>query len=189
MKKWFVGLALLLAAGLVALLLNRRPVAEPVGASSEAAAAAMQAALKEANPAVVAAIDSSFAPARSAGEAAVQQTVVPVPPTPPTAPLFTNLPPATVMENVRRAIRDYGSRFGGNPVGTNPEIARALGGENPRQVNFLDAESGVRVNGQGELVDAWGVPLFFHQLSGREMEIHSAGPDRILWTTDDLVIK
>jgi len=37
------------------------------------------------------------------------------------------------------------------------------------------------------LVDAWGTPFFFHQLSGHEMEIHSAGPDKIMWTADDLV--
>jgi len=36
-------------------------------------------------------------------------------------------------------------------------------------------------------VDPWGTPYFFHQLSGKEMEIHSAGPDKMMWTADDLV--
>ena len=90
---------------------------------------------------------------------------------------------------MRRAIRNYGSRFGGNPVGTNPEITRALAGENPKQVNFLNADDGLRVNADGELVDPWGTPYFFHQLSGTEMEIHSAGPDKKMWTDDDLVAK
>ena len=45
------------------------------------------------------------------------------------------------------------------------------------------------VNEKGELVDPWGTPYFFHQLSAMEMEIRSAGPDRIMWTEDDLVIK
>lgn len=93
------------------------------------------------------------------------------------------------MENVRQALRDYASRFGGNPVGTNEEITRALNGENPRQVNFLNEEAGVRINEMGELVDPWGVPFFLHQLSAREMEIRSAGPDHAMWTGDDLVIK
>lgn len=97
--------------------------------------------------------------------------------------------PATVLSNMRIVIRQYGSRFGGNPVGTNEEITRALNGENPKQVNFISEESGLRINGRGELVDYWGTPFFFHQLSRTEMEIHSAGPDRIMWTPDDLVTK
>jgi hypothetical protein len=102
---------------------------------------------------------------------------------------FTNYSASTVLENMRRAIRNYGSRFGGNPVGTNPEITRALAGENPKQVDFLSADDGLRVNSAGELVDPWGTPYFFHQLSGTEMEIHSAGPDKKMWTADDLVTR
>jgi len=102
---------------------------------------------------------------------------------------FTNFSASTVLENVRHALRDFGARFGGNPVGTNPEITRALSGDNPGQVNFLSADAGLRVNGNGELIDPWGTPYFFHQLSGTETEIHSAGPDQIMWTQDDLVLK
>jgi hypothetical protein len=97
--------------------------------------------------------------------------------------------PATVLGNMRIAIQQHGSRFGGNPVGTNPEITKALNGENPKQVRFLTEESGLRINARGELVDYWGTPFFFHQLSGTEMEIRSAGPDRVMWTADDLVTR
>jgi len=97
--------------------------------------------------------------------------------------------PQTVLGNARIAVVNYGSRFGGNPIGTNPEITAALNGENPRQVKFLNAESGHRINGRGELVDAWGTPFFFHQISGSEMEIRSAGPDRKMYTSDDLVTR
>jgi len=79
--------------------------------------------------------------------------------------------------------------FGGNPVGTNPEITRQLSGGNPRHINFLDAQAGMQVNNNGELIDPWGTPYFFHQISGTEMEIHSAGPDKLMWTSDDLVVK
>lgn len=95
--------------------------------------------------------------------------------------------PATVLGNMRVAIQQYGSRFGGNPVGTNPEITKALNGDNPKQVRFLSEEAGMRINAQHELVDYWSTPFFFHQLSGAEMEIRSAGPDRVMWTRDDLV--
>jgi hypothetical protein len=109
--------------------------------------------------------------------------------TPAPVPEAANLAPATIMENMRGVIRSYGSRFGGNPVGTNPEITAALAGNNPNQVNFIPPDAGLRVDDKGELVDAWGTPFFFHQLSGTVMEIHSAGPDRKMWTADDLVVK
>jgi len=100
-----------------------------------------------------------------------------------------DLPAATVAANVRRAVRQFGAMFGGDPVGTNPEITRQLLGDNPRHINFVDPSAGMRVNEKGELVDAWGTPYFFHQISGSEMEIHSAGPDKIMWTADDIVVK
>ena len=101
----------------------------------------------------------------------------------------TNISPQIVLENMRRAVINYGSTFSGNPVGTNPEIAAALNGENPKQIKFIDPENGLRINGNGELVDSWGTPFFFHQLSATDMEVRSAGPDKIMWTADDLVIK
>ena len=103
--------------------------------------------------------------------------------------LAPGLTPVTVLENMRTVFRQYTLRFGANPVGNNLEITQALGGGNPRQVNFLQPDDGQRLNARGELVDNWGTPYFFHQVSGSVMEIHSAGPDRRLWTADDLVIK
>ena len=94
-----------------------------------------------------------------------------------------------ILQNVRHAITRYGAMFGGNPVGTNPEITAQLAGNNPKQINFIQIEAGMRVNNSGELVDTWGTPLFFHQLSGTDTEVRSAGPDRKLWTPDDLVTR
>ncbi|HEY2081169.1 MAG TPA: hypothetical protein VGI88_00165 [Verrucomicrobiae bacterium] len=98
------------------------------------------------------------------------------------------LPPLTVLDKARVVIHNYRSAFGQNPVGTNPEITAALMGKNPKQINFV-ADSGLRVNEKGEMVDAYGTPFFFHQISGQEMEIRSAGQDRVMWTYDDLVTK
>jgi len=97
--------------------------------------------------------------------------------------------PVTALENMRTAVRQYGLRFGENPVGSNVEITSALNGQNSRHVVFVQPDDGLRINEGGELVDSWGTPYFFHQLSRTEMEIHSAGPDRRMWTSDDLVIK
>jgi hypothetical protein len=99
------------------------------------------------------------------------------------------LAPLTVLDNARVVIHNYNSAFGENPVGTNPEITAALMGKNPKQINFVTAESGLRVNASGEMIDAYGTPFFFHQLSGQEMEIRSAGEDRKMWTFDDQVTR
>ena len=100
-----------------------------------------------------------------------------------------SLPPLTVLDNARLAIHGYNAAFGENPVGNNAEITAALMGKNPKQINFISAEAGLRVNANGEMVDGYGTPFFFHQLSGQEMEIRSAGEDRKLWTFDDEVTR
>ncbi len=101
----------------------------------------------------------------------------------------TNVPPEAAVQNIRRAVRQYGQMFGGDPVGNNPEITAELAGKNPKQINFLSGEDGMQINQNGELVDAWGTPYFFHQLSGTDMEVRSAGPDRKMWTSDDIVTR
>lgn len=138
--------------------------------------------------------------ASNAGSNASKKISSQVPPQPPglaaqAGELITDsspradLPPGIVLQNVGRAVHQYGEMFDGNPVGTNPEITSQLSGNNARHVNFINTEAGMRVNANGELVDAWGTPYFFHQISGSEMEIHSAGPDKTMWTSDDLVVK
>lgn len=98
--------------------------------------------------------------------------------------------PATAveMDKVFLMIRDYRTITGENPIGTNAEIMKAMMGKNPRGAK-LGPPEGMALNGEGELLDNWGTPLFFHQISRDVMEIHSAGPDRRLGTEDDLILK
>ena len=72
----------------------------------------------------------------------------------------------------------------GNPVGENHEITAALTGANPVQFVFISPRHRA-INARGELCDRWGTPFRFHQVSGSQMEIHSAGPDRKFATPDD----
>jgi len=99
------------------------------------------------------------------------------------------MPPLTVLDNARVVIHNYHDRFGENPVGNNAEITAALLGQNPKQVKFISEDSGLRVNDQGELLDGYGTPFFFHQISSKQMEIRSAGIDHKLWTLDDEVTR
>ena len=81
----------------------------------------------------------------------------------------------------------YRTNFHSDPVGTNAEITAALTGKNPLHLAVVPRDHPA-INAQGELCDRWGRPFFFHQLSGTQMEIRSAGPDRKFWTDDDVVL-
>jgi hypothetical protein len=193
MKKWFAVLVTVAVVFAVWFLFFKNKIAPPA-ASSETIAdqnLAVSNALANQNPATVAIINSNFARVQVPPERPDSATsaISSAPAGPPQPLQFTNFPAAIVLENMSRAIRQYGGMFGGNPVGTNPEITSQLTGNNPKHINFLNADSGMRVNENGELVDPWGTPYFFHQISGTDMEIHSAGPDKSMWTADDLVDK
>jgi len=169
----------LVAAGVWYFLFRAHPSAQPTESKGLPASEAEQqptSAAAKSNP-------TPSRPQQTATTSAAQST--PQPPAAAPAPaanvpeelLYTTqftstnaLAPQTILENMRTAIRNYGSTFGGNPVGTNPEIARALDGENPKQIKFLDPDSGIRMNGKGELVDPWGTPLFFHQRASFDFE-------------------
>lgn len=72
----------------------------------------------------------------------------------------------------------------GNPVGDNDEITAALAGDNRLHFAFV-SPTHPAINARGELCDRWGTPFRFHALSGTQMEIRSAGPDRKFGTADD----
>ena len=191
MKRQFsVILFLCLTGAILYFFLNSTPkpaapndTPAPVVASANAPASSA----KSANSPT--AIAASEAPAPSSPANNVAPAVASVPPSAAAAPEYTAIAPAAILENMRAAVTLYGHTFGGNPVGTNPEITSALNGNNPKQIKFLQPDAGMRINGNGELIDPWGTPVFFHQLSGSQTEIRFAGPDRKMWTSDDLVIE
>jgi hypothetical protein len=76
---------------------------------------------------------------------------------------------------------------GGNPVGENDEITAALTGKNPLKLALIPKDNPA-INDRGELCDRWGTPFHFHQISGTQMELRSAGPDRKFGTADDSVL-
>jgi hypothetical protein len=80
----------------------------------------------------------------------------------------------------------YADHFRELPVGNNAEITAALAGDNTRGLAVIPADHRA-IDARGELVDRWGTPFFFHQLGAGTMQIRSAGPDRRMHTSDDLV--
>lgn len=129
---------------------------------------------------------------------AAPSAAAPIPPERPPAPLLgetilagygnTNLPPendltlmSRLMENSLLLLKAAGNR----PLSANEDWADLLRGRNAAAERFLP-DTHPAVNAQGQLVDRWRTPLFFHALGGGRFEIRSAGPDRQLWTEDDL---
>jgi hypothetical protein len=110
----------------------------------------------------------------------------PTPPPPPAASPAEIQRALDAIDHLGFTFRDHAAALGGNPVGTNAEITAALLGDNAKQLK-LPLPEGSTLNSAGELCDPWGSPWFFHQLSGTRMEIRSAGPDRKLYSADDLL--
>jgi len=110
----------------------------------------------------------------------VTRSGVPMPPPPP-------IDEATIereLTHVQFMLRQFRDVLGENPIGNNAEIMAAVLGKNLKQAK-IGAPEGQILNQDGELLDHWGTPYFFHAVSKDEMEVRSAGPDRRLWTGDD----
>lgn len=88
---------------------------------------------------------------------------------------------AHVFSNLRLLVK------GDSPfhLGANEEFAAALLGKNKGKMAFVSANSPI-FNDKGQLVDRWQTPLYFHAAAQDRIEIRSAGPDRKMWTEDDI---
>ena len=177
--RWLVGASALLAAASVLWFLqgNRDvgPVAEP------------RAEAKTSQP-------STASRATTVATVATVATVPPAPEPPPITlmPAATELgaallrkdDPAGALQAVEQLLYFYRQGLGENPAGQNEDVVAAMLGENPKRAAYLPANSPAIKD--GKLVDPWGTPYWFHPVSRDRMEIRSAGPDRELFTSDDL---
>ena len=93
--------------------------------------------------------------------------------------------PEEDLQILQELLDVYRRALNGAPSGENAEIVAALRGANPRGIAVL-ATNHPALRADGQLLDRWGTPYFFHSISRERMEIISAGPDRQLWTLDDL---
>jgi hypothetical protein len=72
------------------------------------------------------------------------------------------------------------------PLPDNPDFTAFLQGRNPHRVAWI-RPGHPAVSPRGELLDRWEMPVFFHKESSRRTSLRSAGPDRKMWTADDIV--
>ncbi len=73
------------------------------------------------------------------------------------------------------------------PIGGNEDFSAALRGANPNREVFIRPGNPI-FSPAGLLLDRWGSPLIVHPQAWRELELRSAGPDRIPHTADDLLL-
>lgn len=94
--------------------------------------------------------------------------------------------PEEDVEILEAIIGYYRMVYSMNPVaGENADVLYALTGNNPQNiVVFPDDHPDLSAN--GELLDRWGNPYFFHALSRTSMDIWSSGTDGKLGTADDV---
>ncbi|MCM8538018.1 MAG: hypothetical protein NE334_18900 [Lentisphaeraceae bacterium] len=102
----------------------------------------------------------------------------------------SNLTESEYLTSLKEILNDYLvlAKDEGYPTGLNVEITNALLGDNPHKIALI-SESNPKINFDGELVDSWDTPYFFHSHSLTQMDIRSAGPDQTMFTKDDVVLK
>lgn len=74
----------------------------------------------------------------------------------------------------------------GPPIGDDMDLAHALTGHNPMKA-VLIPPGNQALSPDGHLRDRWGTPYFIHPIGYGAYEVRSAGPDRKMFTSDDVV--
>jgi len=80
------------------------------------------------------------------------------------------------VDNLFYALQQYKDRVGSYPIGNNAEVAKALLGNNPKNLIILVGRK-QNLNSKGEFVDPWGTPLRIY-FSGEGVLVRSAGPNK-----------
>ena len=71
------------------------------------------------------------------------------------------------------------------PLGINEDVVKALTGGNRMKLVVM-SPGHPSLDDQGRLVDRWGTPYHIHARAADAIDVRSAGPDRTLFTADDV---
>ena len=91
----------------------------------------------------------------------------------------------SALADITRTYLQQPGGEGRDPLGFNEDLARAL--TNRDVLGEAAIPTGHPALRDGQLIDRWGTPWHVHPLAGDLIELRSAGPDRKLFTADDLV--
>jgi len=101
----------------------------------------------------------------------------------------SRFPPQHDVDTLHALLRQHLRRLGrreGLPIGNDSDLAAVLKGQNPMKYAALPKNHPV-FGSNGRLLDRWGTPYFVHPVAEADFEIRSAGPDRKMFTPDDLI--
>jgi hypothetical protein len=87
-----------------------------------------------------------------------------------------------VIQACQQIVKNFDEQF----LPDNRAIVAFLQGDNRDRLAWIPPDHAF-VNEDGELVDRWRNPVFFHRESGLKFSLRSSGPDGRMWTDDDLV--
>lgn len=93
--------------------------------------------------------------------------------------------PERELEILQDLISQHHRALGDGSMGDNGDVVSALVGQ--QGPGTWLPRSSPRLRG-GQLMDRWGSPYWFHPNAANQMEIRSAGPDRSLFTGDDIIL-
>jgi len=74
------------------------------------------------------------------------------------------------------------------PMGDNEDVTAALTGHNRLKLVVIP-RAHPSIDSKGRLLDRWGTPYFFHARGAELFDLRSAGPDRQLFTADDITLE
>ena len=100
-----------------------------------------------------------------------------------------NHPPERDLEIIHALLRQYLKRLHnrqGHPIGDDIDLVEVLTGRNPMHQVILPPNHPA-ISSDGHLRDRWGTPYFVHPRGNNFFEIRSAGPDKKLFTSDDII--
>jgi len=127
-------------------------------------------------------------PSRIAMRPPKPEELAKIPPHPMAASIGSDkLVPEKEIALVLEFFQIYRREFGAFPAGeTNAQFMNALRGTNPGKLPIFPLDH-PRLDPKGNLLDPWQQPYIFHPVSRDRLEIRSAGPDKQIFTPDDLV--
>ena len=91
-----------------------------------------------------------------------------------------------ILEETLSAARILIKDHQNTPLADNRDFTGFLSGRNSHGVAWVRPDH-PDINQDGEIVDRFGNPVFFHQESSSHTTIRSAGPDGQMWNSDDII--
>ncbi|MEN3942766.1 hypothetical protein WJU23_15810 [Prosthecobacter sp. SYSU 5D2] len=93
--------------------------------------------------------------------------------------------PERELEIIQDLLSQHNRALGPGTFGDNNDVTRALVGDTGDGIWLPRQSPRIR---NGELLDRWGTPYWFHANGENSIEIRSAGPDKNLFTSDDVIL-